>query len=253
LYNETILHMKISGFSICRNAVKFDFPIVEVIRSALPLVDEFIVNVGQSDDGTLDLIRSIGSDKVRVVESVWDDSMKKDGLLFSHETNVALSHCQGDWALYLQADEVLHEAELGTIRNALHRHLTDPTVLAQVGPGVPPDRSQGPGQTFWRDDLSLRLGQATAGPPGKVPLSGGAPSWGQPGSRAGEDAGQEHVRVRGIRHHEKLFRLASGCEGGSHQPVSGAQAWAQSLAAPGLLPCGPGAGIPWLEGVKREV
>jgi glycosyltransferase involved in cell wall biosynthesis len=121
--------MKISGFSICRNAVKFDFPIVEVIRSALPLVDEFIVNVGQSDDGTLDLIRSIGSDKVRVVESVWDDSMKKDGLLFSHETNVALSHCQGDWALYLQADEVLHEAELGTIRNALHRHLTDPTVL----------------------------------------------------------------------------------------------------------------------------
>ena len=121
--------MKISGFSICRNAVKFDFPIVEVIRAALPLVDEFIVNVGQSDDGTLDLICSIGSDKVRIVESVWDDSMKKDGLLFSHETNIALSHCTGDWALYLQADEVLHEAEHETIRNSLRRHLADPTVL----------------------------------------------------------------------------------------------------------------------------
>ncbi len=121
--------MRISGFSICRNAVQFDFPIVEVIRSALPLVDEFIVNVGQSDDGTLDLIRSIGSDKVRIVESVWDDSMKKDGLLFSHETNIALSHCTGDWALYLQADEVLHEAEHETIRHSLRRHLDDPTVL----------------------------------------------------------------------------------------------------------------------------
>ena len=103
--------MKVSGFSICRNAVKFDYPVVEAIRSALPIVDEFVVNVGRSDDGTLDLIRSIGSDKIRIVETVWDDSMKKDGLLFSHETNKALARCSGDWALYLQADEVLHEQD----------------------------------------------------------------------------------------------------------------------------------------------
>lgn len=121
--------MKVSGFTICRNAVKFDYPIVEVIRSALPIVDEFVVNVGQSDDGTLDLIRSIGSDKIRIVESVWDDSMTKDGLLFSHETNSALAPCTGDWALYLQADEVLHEADYDTIRNALHEHLANPAVL----------------------------------------------------------------------------------------------------------------------------
>jgi hypothetical protein len=75
--------MKVSAFSICRNAVKFDYPIVEVIRSGLPIVDEFIVNVGQSDDGTLELIRSIGSEKIRIVESFWDDNLKKDGLLFS--------------------------------------------------------------------------------------------------------------------------------------------------------------------------
>lgn len=121
--------MKVSGFSICRNAVKFDYPIVEVIRSALPIVDEFVVNVGQSDDGTLDLIRSIDSEKIRLVESVWDDSMKKDGLLFSHETNIALSRCRGDWALYLQADEVLHEANYDTIRRALRDHLLNPSVL----------------------------------------------------------------------------------------------------------------------------
>ncbi len=121
--------MKVSGFSICRNAVKFDYPIVEVITSALPLVDEFVVNVGQSDDGTVELIRSIGSDKVRVVESYWDDGMKQDGLLFSVQTNIALSHCTGDWALYLQADEVLHEADHPAIRQAMERELGNPAVL----------------------------------------------------------------------------------------------------------------------------
>jgi hypothetical protein len=121
--------MKLSGFTICRNAVAFDYPIVEVIRSALPIVDEFVVNVGQSADGTLDLIRSIDSNKVRIVESFWDDTMQKDGLLFSRETNVALARCTGDWALYLQADEVLHEQDHASIRKALHAHLGDPAVL----------------------------------------------------------------------------------------------------------------------------
>jgi glycosyltransferase involved in cell wall biosynthesis len=121
--------MKVSAFTICRNAVQFDYPIAEVIRSALPIVDEFIVNVGQSTDGTLALIHSIGSEKIRVVESIWDDSMKKDGLLFSCETNKALACCSGDWALYLQADEVLHEADYDAIRKSLRDHLADPTVV----------------------------------------------------------------------------------------------------------------------------
>jgi glycosyltransferase involved in cell wall biosynthesis len=121
--------MKVSGFSICRNAVKFDYPIVEVIRSALPIVDEFVVNVGQSNDQTLDVIRSIGSEKVRIVESQWDDSMKKDGLLFSYETNKALARCSGDWALYLQADEVLHERDYDRLLRGLRDNLSNPTVL----------------------------------------------------------------------------------------------------------------------------
>lgn len=121
--------MKVSGFSICRNGVKFDYPIVEVIRSALPVVDEFIVNVGQSDDGTVDLIKSIDSGKVRVVESFWDDAMKTDGLIFSHQTNLALSHCRGDWALYLQADEVLHERDYEGISRILRDSLGREEIL----------------------------------------------------------------------------------------------------------------------------
>ena len=121
--------MKVSGFTICRNAVKYDYPIVEVIRSALPIVDEFIVNVGQSEDGTLELLRSIDSDKIRIVESYWDDSMKQDGLLFSHQTNIALSHCLGDWALYLQADEILHEEDYEKLKRAFLDNVENKAVL----------------------------------------------------------------------------------------------------------------------------
>jgi len=120
--------MKVSGFTFCRDAVRFDYPIVESIGSILPLVDEYVVNVGKSGDGTLELIRSIGDPKVRIVESVWDETLRRDGLIFSQQTNIALSQCTGDWAFYLQADEVVHEADLPQIERAMTRYLPDPAV-----------------------------------------------------------------------------------------------------------------------------
>ncbi len=105
----------ISGFTFCRNAVIFDYPVVESIRSILPIVDEYVVNVGRSDDGTLDLIRSIENPKIRIFETVWDETLRRDGLIFSQQTNLALAHCAGDWAFYLQADEVVHEDDLASI------------------------------------------------------------------------------------------------------------------------------------------
>jgi len=121
--------MKVSGFTFCRDAVKFDYPVVESIRSILPLVDEYVVNVGKSDDGTRERIQSIGDPKIRIIDSVWDESLRKDGLIFSQQTNIALSHCSGDWAFYLQADEVVHEADLPLLREAMERYLEDPKVL----------------------------------------------------------------------------------------------------------------------------
>ena len=115
--------VKVSGFTFVRNVVKYDYPVVESIRSILPVVDEFIVNVGRCDDGTLELIRSIGDQKIRIVESVWDETLRKDGLIYAQQTNIALSHCTGDWAFYIQADEVVHEDDLPMIQEAMHRHL----------------------------------------------------------------------------------------------------------------------------------
>jgi hypothetical protein len=104
--------MKISGFTFCRNAVRYDYPLIESIRSILPIVDEYIVNVGRSDDGTLELVRSINDPKIRIVESVWDETLRQGGAIYSQQTNLALSHCTGEWAFYLQADEVIHEDDL---------------------------------------------------------------------------------------------------------------------------------------------
>lgn len=120
--------MKISGFTFCRNVVKYDYPLVESIRSILPIVDEFIVNVGRCEDGTMELVCSIGHPKIRIIESVWDDTLRTGGLVYSQQTNIALSHCTGDWAFYLQADEVVHEDDLASIVGAMQRNLVNPAV-----------------------------------------------------------------------------------------------------------------------------
>ena len=120
--------MKVSGFTIVRNAVKFHYPVIASITSILPICDEFIVNVGDSDDGTLDLVRSIKDPRVRIIETKWD--MSKGSAVLSEQTNIALSHCTGDWAFYLQTDEVIHEADLPRLRSCMLRYWHDPSVDA---------------------------------------------------------------------------------------------------------------------------
>ncbi|MFC1553168.1 glycosyltransferase family 2 protein [candidate division KSB1 bacterium] len=119
---------KISGFTFVRNAVKFDYPVIESITSILPVCDELIVNVGNSEDSTLDLIRSIRSDKIRIVESVWDDNKREGGAVLAQQTDIALSHCTGDWCFYIQADEVVHEKYLDPIKQSMHEHFDNPKV-----------------------------------------------------------------------------------------------------------------------------
>ena len=40
--------MRVSGFTFIRNAIHYDYPIVEAIHSILPLCDEVVVAVGNS-------------------------------------------------------------------------------------------------------------------------------------------------------------------------------------------------------------
>lgn len=119
---------KVSGFTMIRNAVIMDYPIVESIRSVLPLVDEMVVGVGQSDDNTKELIAAINDPKIRIIDTFWDTQKTKGGLILSEKTNEALAHCANDWCLYIQGDEVLHEEDYPKIRDAMARAEADPRV-----------------------------------------------------------------------------------------------------------------------------
>src|SRR6266478_5060005 len=113
--------MKVSGFTIVRNAIKFDYPIVEAINSVLPICDEFIVAVGNSDDDTLNLIRSIHSPKIKIIATTWDDTLRQGGKVLAIETNKAFAAISpdADWCFYIQADEVVHEKYLPAIKDAM--------------------------------------------------------------------------------------------------------------------------------------
>jgi hypothetical protein len=121
--------MKVTGFTFIRNAVKFDYPVSESIRSILPLCDDFVVAVGSSDDNTEDLVQSIDRQKIKMIKTIWDDSpeMKKGGKVFASETNKAFQAVpdDSDWAFYIQGDEVVHERYLDIIQSAMEKWKDD--------------------------------------------------------------------------------------------------------------------------------
>jgi hypothetical protein len=126
--------VNVSGFTFIRNAVALDYPIVEAITSVLPLCDEFVVNIGHAegdeDDGTRDLVKSIGSSKIRIVESTWNPHMTRGAYVYAQQTNIALFNCRGKWAFYVQSDEIVHEADHEHLRAAMDRYQDDPGVDA---------------------------------------------------------------------------------------------------------------------------
>jgi glycosyltransferase involved in cell wall biosynthesis len=113
-----------------RNANKLDYPVVEAIQSILPICDLFVVAVGKSDDDTLQLIQSIQSHKINIIETVWDDSLRVGGKVLADETNKAFAAIpdEYDWAFYIQGDEVLHEQYHKPVLEAMQAHVNNPVV-----------------------------------------------------------------------------------------------------------------------------
>lgn len=119
--------MRVAGFLFIRNAVKYNYPVRESIVSLLPLCDQVFVSIGNSDDDTEALIRSIGSPKITIGHSVWDDSLLEGGRVLAVETDKAFDMVpEGfDWCIYLQGDEVLHENDHGAILDTMRRWQSD--------------------------------------------------------------------------------------------------------------------------------
>lgn len=121
---------RISGFSFVRNAVSLDYPLEESLRSILPVVDELVVAVapGDVEDGTREVVEDLRDPRVQIVDAAWDDSRRQE--IYADLTNVALDRCTGDWCLYLQADEVVHEDDHAVIRARAQELLPDRRVEA---------------------------------------------------------------------------------------------------------------------------
>jgi hypothetical protein len=109
--------MTISGFTMVRNATKLHYPVKQAILSILPVVDEFIVAVGDcdADDHTIEEIQSIESDKIKIIYTTWDLIKYPRGMEHAHQTDIAKNACKGDWLFYIQSDEVVHEKYLPVI------------------------------------------------------------------------------------------------------------------------------------------
>lgn len=122
--------MKVAGFTFIRNGVKYGYPFVESIKSVLPVVDEFVINLGNSEDDTTQVIENISSDKIKIIHSVWDESLKQGGVVLAVETNKALQATphDADWLFYIQGDEIIHEKDYAVIREAMIKYKDDKRV-----------------------------------------------------------------------------------------------------------------------------
>jgi glycosyltransferase involved in cell wall biosynthesis len=120
--------MKISGFTFVKNGHLLDYPFIESIKSILPICDEVIVVVGKSDDDTREQIMAMNEPKIKIIDTVWDPALRTGGQILAQQTNIALDHITGDWGLYIQADEIVHERYLPKIKEAAQKYLNDPEV-----------------------------------------------------------------------------------------------------------------------------
>lgn len=124
--------MKVSAFTFIKNGQILGYPFLQSIKSVLSIVDEFVINVGESEDNTLELIKTISNPKIRIIESTWNDSMQDRGYVYGQQKMIAQFNCTGDWAFYIEGDEVYHEKDLQKIINCMESNLKNSKVEALV-------------------------------------------------------------------------------------------------------------------------
>lgn len=128
--------MKISGFSYVRNGFDYGVPFLEAYQSILPICDEFIVTVGEGNDGTKQAIQQLNDPKIKIIDTVWDMSLRANGKIFAQQTNLALDAITGDWAFHIQADEVIHENDIYKIKEAVVQNDHDKRVEGFILPFI---------------------------------------------------------------------------------------------------------------------
>jgi glycosyltransferase involved in cell wall biosynthesis len=79
--------MTITGLTIIRNGLKYDYPFIESIKSLIPICDEIIVVAGNSDDGTNEAIAALNEPKIKMIHTVWDESLRTGGIQLADQNS----------------------------------------------------------------------------------------------------------------------------------------------------------------------
>jgi glycosyltransferase involved in cell wall biosynthesis len=135
--------MLVSGLSVIKNGIRLGYPFLESIRSAIDICEEFVVVVDPGEDDTLEMLHELqrGEPKLKIIETAWSEKVSPQKCVLAQQTNIGLHQCQGDWVLYLQANEVLHENDLPHLLNLMREHKDNPKVEAMLIERL----------TFWAD------------------------------------------------------------------------------------------------------
>ena len=123
--------MRVSAFTFIRNGQILGYPFIQSIKSILPIVDEFVINVGTSEDDTLEEIQSINASKIRIIQSNWNDNMQDRGYVYGQQKMIAQFNCTGDWAFYIEGDEIYHEEKSKLVVSVNDQHLSQ-TISSKI-------------------------------------------------------------------------------------------------------------------------
>lgn len=115
--------MKIFAFTLLRNGIKYDYPYRESLQCLCDLSEKVYLALGKSEDGTEHSLASYRN--LEILPTVWDENLRKSGLILSQQTNLALNALRKQekdgWALYLQADEIFDDAEFELLKQDLNK------------------------------------------------------------------------------------------------------------------------------------
>lgn len=105
----------ITGINTIRNGVENGYPFVESILSVLPLVDEYFVNDGGSDDGTLQHLVRLAEVYPKVKAYTIPDKPNVRWDCVSDVLNRFIGESRNDWIFLGNADELIHEEDIPRI------------------------------------------------------------------------------------------------------------------------------------------
>jgi len=126
--------MTISAYTYVRNGLAMGYPFIQSILSVIDIVDDFVVVLGDSTDGSREAIDALKSPKIRVLDTVWDMQLKTGGKLFAQQSNLGLAEMKGDWVIHIQADEVFHENDTTKLLDYIKRYDSNPRVEGLLFP-----------------------------------------------------------------------------------------------------------------------